>query len=393
MTQYLISDLTEETAPDANTFIEAELPDGSPRKINLTNFPLNFLYAGKQNFLANGGFELAQRQDPTVLTDYTSAMASRMYAADRWSLISENAGVSYQRVDTGAPATPLLRAKYYGRVVKTANVGKMGMYQIVEQADAANLTSVSLTGLSAKARVSIWVKKAVASSMTARLTLLHLGNSGVVDSIPAGLITDFGDNGVVPTWGANLTSLGSYTLDLTTIWQEITFSNFSTNQKNLVVVITTDAQAQVGDELLVAQAGLYAGTELVAWQGEPIAQTIQRCQRYYCKTFNLDQAPVANAGLLGALRSSIKIAGAVTTSWAGTEWRFPVRMRAAPQLTFYNPSLAASAFVKNITAGSNATATSAANIGDMSAHINCTGLAAWTVGQDSVVHITADAEL
>lgn len=73
--------------------------------------------------------------------------------------------------------------------------------------------------------------------------------------------------------------------------------------------------------------------------------------------------------------------------------RFPVHMRAAPTtLTFYNPS-AANAFVRNTTAGSNATATASANVAASGMDATFTGIAAWTVAQSVALHYTADAEL
>ncbi len=67
------------------------------------------------------------------------------------------------------------------------------------------------------------------------------------------------------------------------------------------------------------------------------ADELERCERYYAKTFALGTAPAQNAGLVGSLFAQ------ATGSAAGqlsTQWRFPAKMIKAPAITTYNPGAA-----------------------------------------------------
>jgi hypothetical protein len=156
------------------------------------------------------------------------------------------------------------------------------------------------------------------------------------------------------------------------------------------MLIWSNAQAAANDELNISEAGLYDSADIHDWVELPFSSEEGNVQRFCCKSFNLDTLPAQNAGLTGAIRGSVSVAGATAGQPIGI--RFPVSMRTAPTFTFYNPS-AANAFVRNTTAGSDATATAGANIGNQGADITFTGIAAWTVAQSVAVHYLAQSEL
>jgi hypothetical protein len=385
---YKISDLTEEAEPVSPGLFEFEGPDGEPYKVDAENIGHSLFMLGRRNLIINGGFEVAQRVDPTAQTAMVG-ISTRAYGPDRWSIINENTGALWDRVDTGMIAETGLKSRYVSRLVKSTAAGQMGMYQIIEGAEVAPLRNSVV-------RVSAKMKKGIAATMDVFMCLVQLTSAGSLDVIPAALASAY-NTGSSPyvTLGANLYLVGSgfVNASLTNSWEEYTFTATVPNTcKNLILLIITQGQVNALDQLFVAEAGVYAGSGLVQWMNEDLTSIIQKCQRFYSKTFPIDQAPIQNWALTGSKRASIKIAAAVATSWNGEEYRFPVRMRIAPAITFYNPA-AANAFVRNVTLGTNATATAASNISDLSCHVNCTGLAAWVVGNDSAVHISAEAEL
>jgi hypothetical protein len=352
------------------------------------------------NVLMNGEFDFAQRQVPTTLTTYSS-VGGRIYGADRWWMSNENASMQFQQVDTMTTPETNLVTRCYGKFKKITGAGKMAFGQVVEANNMAHLRGLVV-------RFSCKMKYSVAASMTVRLGLVNLANAGTVDTIPstAGtFFTAWGGVGTDPTLGTNLayitptlvdggTLVGSaMTCVLTNAWvrYSATFLIPATC-KNLIPCIWTNGQPAASDELNISEIGLYAGQEIREWY--PRSQSLQysMVQRYYQKTFAPLVAPAQNAGVIGALRGMVAIAAAVTTS-SCMQWKFPVQMRVAPvTTTFYNPS-AANAFMRNVPAATDATATAAASASADGIDINATGLAAWTVGQELKVHCTVDAEL
>jgi hypothetical protein len=93
--------------------------------------------------------------------------------------------------------------------------------------------------------------------------------------------------------------------------------------------------------LNLAQVQLEAGSNASPFQKRSFAEEHALCCRYYQKSFNYSVAPVQNSGsTVGALSSQAITAGATTNRMFTA---FPVAMRVAPAMTFYNPS-AANAF-------------------------------------------------
>lgn len=352
------------------------------------------------NILINGEFDFAQRQVPTTLTTYSS-VGGRITSADRWWISNENTSVQFQQVDTMTTPETNLAPRCYGRFKKTTTTGKMAFGQVIEANNMAHLRGQYV-------RFQCKMKYSIAASMTVRLGLVQLANAGTVDTVPNGaglFFTAWGGASVDPTLGTNLAYITPTLVDggtlygnamtcvLTNGWVRYSATFLvPTSCKNLVACIWTDTQRAALDECNISEAGLYAGQEIRNWY--PRSQSLQfgMCQRYYQKTFAPLVAPAQNAGVIGALRGMVAIAAAVTTS-STMQWKFPVQMRVAPvTTTFYNPS-AANAFMRNVPAVTDATATSAASSAADGIDINATGIAAWTVGQEIKVHCTVDAEL
>lgn len=350
----------------------------------------------RENFLINGGYTFAQRQVPGTLTTYSSG-ANRVLAADRWSIENQNASVQFQRVDTIAAPETNLTPRYYGKYKKITSAGKITVQQIIEGSNTAPLRGRAV-------RFQAKLKCTVAASMAMRMGVMY--GTGAPDV--SNLSSNLGPAG----WGANLvdpafvyTLLAPRAVDnglivgnglsftLNTNWQRYSaVFDIPLNASNVIPVLWSDNQLAVNDELNVSECGLWDGEHINDWVREDVALELLRCQRYYFKTFNPDVAPAQNAGMQGAMRGNVNVAGAV--SGEHVHIRFPVQMREAPvsQLVFYNPS-AANAFMRNITAGTDATATGSSLPSNNALHIAGTGLAAWTVGQSVAVHMAVGAEL
>lgn len=352
--------------------------------------------------IINGGFKFAQRQVPGTLTSY-AATANRSYAADRWGMTIQTSSTQYQRVDTSTTPETGLQARFYGNFKQVTGAGKFIISQVIEGARCQHMRGRQI-------RMQCLMK--ASSAKTIRFGLLQLTTSGTVDTIPAAFETAFGADTVDPTWGTNLSiitpdffpisvfgntpgtlAIRNSALDcsVTTAWQGFGgVFTLPSNFKNLIPVIFTDAQFSVNDILSISQFSLLNQEQDADWNELPDEVELEGCQRYFCKTFDIDTNPATAAGLTGACRGHTSAVGAASSTDAFM--RFPVPMRAAPTLTYFNPS-AANAFLRNVSAGTDATATSTGNTSQQGVDILATGLAAWIIGQTTAVHFTANAEL
>lgn len=349
------------------------------------------------NLVRNSGMWFAQRQNPASLTTYSNT-TGRSISADGWGITNENASVQYIRTDTVAGVETGLQNQYYGTFSKITNTGKIIVSQVIEAKD-------TLAHRGDNMRLQVWLK--ASSAATLKIALVQNNVSATADTIAATFISAFGANAVDPTLGTNLAYLtplaagvdnctagaNAFSCSVTTTWQRFGgVVAIPTNAKNLVLMIWTDTQFAAAASFSMSQASITDGYEIQEWVPLPYQTELDRVQRFYQKTFALDTAPAQNAGVGGALRGMVAIAGAVATS-STIQWRFPTPLRIAPvTTTFYNPS-AANAFMRNVPAATDATATSAASTTADQIDVNGTGLAGWTVGQEIKVHCSVDAEI
>ncbi len=352
------------------------------------------------NYIHNGDFQVNQRI-ATALTNFTGTTTGRTITIDRWGHTTGNVTTpQFQQVDTSGTPESNLDARFYGLYKQLTNAAKICVSQVLEGREMMRLRNK-------KVRVQVKLKKTVGADKTICLGLLQLTNAGTIDTIPATFISAFNGAGVDPTFGTNLSLINPDTdkLDnvthgttklncaITASWQR--FSGVFTipsNCKNLILVIFSNDTLAANDDLCISEVDIHEGEEINVYQALNFRSELDNCQRFFCKSFTYSTVPAQNAGATtGAERVACTVAGAVTNSVVGY-FRFPVSMRATPTLTFYNPA-AANAFARNITAATDATATSSFNPNTEGTGWNCTGLAAWTVGQDISVHWSANAEL
>lgn len=352
------------------------------------------------NRVINGGFLFAQRQVPGTLTTYSNT-SGRTYGADRWGMTNENASMQFQRIDTAGAAETGLQSQYYGKFKKITAAGKMVISQVIEGKDATQLRGRSV-------RVQARMKFTIAASMTVRLGLAQLTSAGTIDTIPATFISAFGAAGTDPTLGTNLSyiapkagvsadggTVNGNAIDcvLSANWARFGgVFDVPTGAKNLVVLIWTNGQPAANDELNISEVTLSDGMEVQDWTPIHYSLEFTRAQRFYQKTFNVDTAPVQNAGVnTGEFRFIAGAAGALTER--SNSYFFAVPMRIAPAtVTLFNPA-AANAQVRDITGAVDTTASAAAGTTERGLYVTATGNAATAVGNHLGIHLTMDAEL
>jgi hypothetical protein len=282
------------------------------------------------NYAINSGFDLAQRQVPATLTE----IADKDYGPDQWWISSAAGGVQYQRVETD-PADGL-SSKYYGVFSKSTSTGKMFICQPIEGRE-----TIPLRGRA----VIFQMKMAASAGMAVRMAVLELQSAGTLDAPPATLVTNFGANGVLPTFGANVAIItASAVKTVTTSFQSFSVSvTVPSDSKNLFLAVWSDSGMVAEDSLVLAEADLFPGVSERTWVPNPISQEIVSCQRYYWKTYEIDTEPAYDSGknIYENSRGAIfGIAGKAgeTVNAAVLYVRLPVDMFSVPAVTIKNPS-------------------------------------------------------
>lgn len=355
------------------------------------------------NFARNSGFWFAQRQAPATLTTYSNIGGRIIAGADGWGISNENTSTQYRRVDTTGAAESGLQGRFWGEYTKITSVGKIVVVQVIEGSDAQALRGRTV-------RVGFWAKAIIGTPITLKLGLLNW--TGTVDVVPSGaglVFSAFGANGVDPTLAASFAYLApksgvtpdngtavtnNVTCNVTTTWQRFSaVFDVPTTCRNLILMIHSDNQIATTNGYALSQISLTDGFEIQNWSPLNLDAELNRVQRFYCKTFNLDTNPATNPGALTGETRIPSPVGASTAFPACWTWEFPVRMRVAPTLTLFNPQ-AANAQVRNQTLNTDCTASAASADGEKRMLIAATTPASTVAGTNILgVHVSADAEL
>ena len=358
-----------------------------------------------RNSITNGGMNIQQRvatASTAIPSVSTTTRAGQV--ADRWAVTTGNATTtSWSQVDTAASVETGLESRYYGRITQATNAAKFIFSQFIINSEIAHLRGK-------KVRVSCKVKNFVGSNQTYKLGLLQLAAAGTVDVCPA-FSTAIGASGTNPTWGTNLSAItpdpspvgengtinGAY-LEITSTATWVRSScvfTIPTDAKNLCVVLIKDATGGATDSTGVAEFQLTQGPEIVDYVEPPLEETLNRCQRFFCKSFPLSVVPAASVAVAtggnGATNTITRAAATALASYINIQ--FPIKMWKTPTLTQFGVT-GAGAVPWRISGAASAAQTASAVTGllDTGCVISSTGDAAGVVGDLVAVHYTAEAE-
>jgi hypothetical protein len=165
---------------------------------------------------------------------------------------------------------------------------------------------------------------------------------------------------------------------LQTSWGTFTNENRAVGQVNLL----DDANNEWYITGVQLEVGEFDSTSIPSFPFESFASNLQRCQRYYQKSYNIGTTAgtATSDGIMLGIRGNGAFAGAT---------RLPVVMRTAPTLTIYSNTTGASGKVRNADTGSDETA-STNGVSDNSFNAQGTTSSISTVYQFQYV---AEAEL
>jgi len=314
--------------------------------------------AGKNNVI-NGDFGIWQRG-----TSITATSGQYTYGPDRFSVYGYGVGTGTVTQQTFTPGTAPV-AGYEGQFFarfKSTNTNLRVQQPIEDVRTFAGQT----------ATVSFWMKS------------------------PTGTTADVFYSQNFGSGGSASVDIGGSTITISSSWARYTHT----------VAIPSVAGKTIGtSSYLALRFGAALNVDIDIWgvqfekgsaaspfqtatgteQGELAA-----CQRYYQKSFPQATAPAQNAGKTGVVYFAQVVAGAVNQTVGGV--RLTIIMRTTPTVTTFNPD-AASAQVRNVSAGTNWTATAVEQIGDAGFGLQATAAAGSGAGDRAVVHYTAEAEL
>lgn len=336
---------------------------------NLTPAGVSF-----RNLLINADFSINQR-------GVTSA-ANDTYAHDRWYVLT-NAGsvtVASQALQANGITTNVRLTQ------SDAAPKRFGYVQIIEAADCRHVRGGTVT-----------LSGSVRHSIAAPIRYAILAWTGGADAPTSDVVLDWASASYTAGGfflAANLVvqAVGSITPAAAT-WTAITpiSATLSASLNNLIVMFWTEGTTAQNATLDLANIQIEQGANDSAFEYLPRDTILDRCYRYYQKSFSLTTAPAQNTEPVTAA-SFVQMVGA-STAFAGHMIPLYAPMRVTGYtITTFNPS-AANAEVRNNSTGSDCSATAAGSAGINKFIVSATTPAGTSAGERLIVHWTAEAEL
>jgi len=159
------------------------------------------------------------------------------------------------------------------------------------------------------------------------------------------------------------------------------------------VTAPTGATSVVGTNgatFYITGVQLEKGSTATSFDYRPYGTELALCQRYATSSFPSGTAWAQNAGTTGAYAYLVQVSS--TTAGFGVSMPFPVQMRTAPTVTYYNPSAANDKW-RNTIANADSASGAAVNINAWGTMITNYQVAGDSASQTCKVHWSATSEL
>jgi hypothetical protein len=290
-----------------------------------------------RNLLINGDMQVAQRA-----TSVASITSGNYYTLDRWRF-TLNAGTHTMSQEADAPTGSGFRQSL--KVLATTGKASLsaGDEAFIEQKlEGQNLQHIKKgTAAAEQLTVSFWVKSSVTGTYIVLLN--DVDNSRSVSksyTVNASATWEY----KTVTFPADTT--GAFDNDNAgSLFVRFAFAmgtNFTSGTLNTVWGTDTAANRYVGQVNAIAANNNYfqiTGTQLevgptaTPFEFKPFAQDLEECQRYYQKSFPANITPADAIGYgVGSSNS------ATQNFFSVAQVCFPVEMRSAPTITYFNPN-------------------------------------------------------
>jgi hypothetical protein len=271
----------------------------------------SLMQGGGKNLIHNGNFDLWQR-------NITFGNLTGIYTADRWKAIA-GTPANGSVVASGSVSSPFNAAKTYLLECTTGGSAYIEMGQQIEYQDFYLMLGVTMT-------VSFWAKALANTSTSKALTLQYRVNTTTTNG------STIFNGSITPT---------IYSISLSTSWQLYTQQiTIPTSALGFALEIGLFGSPVNGDGFYIAQVQLEPGSVNTPFMYEPFAVLLQKCQRFYEKSYDLATVPgtVTEIGSIRGITFS-------SSTWYNMDLRFKVTKYIAPstsQFKFYSTNSGAS---------------------------------------------------
>jgi len=321
-----------------------------------------------KNVVINGDFQVWQRG-----TTFTVGAVNSVYSADRWTGSRGGiVGMTMSR-QTGPSGIPFcIRVT---RAVADVGTNDQTLCYNVPTLDAIAFAGQQLT-------CSFWMRIGAGFATGSRMEVRILSGTGTDENRLNGAYT-----GAFPI---NQT----YVAACNTTWQRFSFNfTLASTVTEFCALFSqrgiTAVAAGANDYFEMTGVQIEAGGVASPFQFEPFDRTLDRCWRYYQKSFAYGTAPATAAGNVGVIQYYSKVAAVQPD----VVMVYPRQvMRITPVLTFFNPG-AANAKWRNLTLAADSGVAAASGASDSQFAINNPQVAGDAANNLMAVHYTADAEL
>ena len=308
-----------------------------------------------RNIIINGDMSIAQR-GTSATTLALSSSGFRYNDVDRFAVNAGNIStgqVSTQQIDSGLDGFP--KAKRITVTTAEASPATNGYLSIGHGVEAQNLQYLKYgTSNALSLTLSFYVRSSVTGNFTgniiqtdnsARVFVFNftINSANTWEKKTISILADTSgvinnDNGMGFEINLPYLYLGSsYNNGTLNTWNTNSGANEYANSATRVNLLATN-----GATFDITSVQLEAGTTASDFEFLPFDVNLQRCQRYYQKTFAYATTPAQNISTNNLLVTVV--AGGSSDSRGG--YFFPVEMRASPTITTFNPYASNSSFRK-----------------------------------------------
>jgi len=305
--------------------------------MSVSNLPSN------RNLIINGQGVVSQR-GTSFDSSTTPANSDDTYLLDRMLLLSDGNDI----VDVSQETTEIPNGAYSSIKFDVETANKQFAYcQILEAKDAAKI-------IGGQASLSFKAKKGGSNSTLGTLRAAIISWSSTADSVTSDVIGTWAGAGTDPTLASNWTYENTPSdLTLTTSFQTFKIEDVdidTASAANVAVLIwCDDTDATVGDLAYIGDIQLEEGEVATPYENKGFEQELEKCLRFFQKSFNYATVPAQSAGRTGALEF---FQNRTSGSSHCQQNYYAKPMRVSPTVTLYNPS-AANAQIRNLDTGSD----------------------------------------
>jgi hypothetical protein len=366
-----------------------------PQNLVANNLPF-------RNIIINGDMSIAQRA--TSATGLGNGDAG-YHTVDRYRF-SESGSPTAEF--TQSQSTDVPTGQGFGYSLKMdcttaqASIGVDDSIYIEQRIEGQNLQYLKKGTSNAESlTVSFWVKSSVTGDYST--ALYDNTNTRIIGSTYTISTADTWEKKTITFAGDTTGTLVNTNVQALRLWfallagtnrsnsSNTSWQSFSDNGKQAFGQ-TANLADSTSNEWYITGVQLEVGSAASDFEFLPVDVNLERCQRYYQKSFDIGTAPAQNIGIQTGELSFPSTKGSSTATTISQKYNFPVRMRASPTMTGYN-SNSANSQVRDVTASADCSSTSFASNKETGFYVSCTTSSSTSVGNYLSIHFTASAEL